>query len=100
MRNEFLKVLQQDPAFLPLFTKCILCGIAQGKEPFSSSHLDSCTGAMLIAPLKPNGLPLPVQISDMFRAIVTSYAVAKVFKSKEAIYFIETGAGRTDPRYA
>ena len=100
MRNEFLKVLQQDPAFLPLFTKCILCGIAQGKEPFSSSHLDSCTGAMLIAPLKPNGLPRPVQIPDMFRAIVTSYTVAKVFKSKEAINFIETGAGRTDPRYS
>ena len=54
---------------------------------------------MLIAPLKPNGLPRPVQIPDMFRAIVTSYAVAKVFKSKEAINFIETGAGRTDPRY-
>ena len=100
MRNEFLKVLQQDPAFLPLFTKCILCGIAQGKDPFYSSHLDSCTGAMLIAPLKPNGLPRPVQIPDMFRAIVTSYAVAKVFKSKEAITFIETGAGRTDSRYS
>jgi hypothetical protein len=88
MRNEFLKVLQQDLDFLPLFTKCILCGIAQGKEPFYSSHLDSCTGAMLIAPLKPNCLPRPVQIPDMFRAIITSYAVAKVFKSKEDLTFI------------
>jgi hypothetical protein len=55
---------------------------------------------MFIAPLKPNDLPHPVQIPDMFRAIVTSYAVAKVFKSKEALTFIETGAGRTDPRYS
>jgi hypothetical protein len=55
---------------------------------------------MLIAPLKPNGLPRPVQIPDMFRAIVTSYAVAKVFKSKEEITFIETGAGHTDPSYS
>ena len=99
MRNEFLKVLQQDPVFLPLFIRCILCGIAQGKDSFSASHSDSCTGAMLIAPLKPNGLPRPVQIPHIFRAIVTSLAVGKVFKSKEALNFLETGAGRTDPRY-
>ena len=49
---------------------------------------------MLIAPLKPNGLPRPVQ------AIVTSYVVEKLFKSKEALNFLETGAGRTDPRYS
>ena len=55
---------------------------------------------MLIAPLKPNGLPRPVQIPDMFRAIATSLAVGKVFKSKEALNFLETGAGRTDPRYS
>ncbi len=30
MRNEFLKILQQDPSFLELFIKCILCGIAKG----------------------------------------------------------------------
>ncbi len=98
MRTEFLKYLQQDFAFLqvPLFTKCILCGIAQGKEPFYTFHSDSCTGAMLIAPLKPNRLPGPEQIPDMFLAIVTSYAVGKVFKSKEALSFLDTGASRTD----
>jgi hypothetical protein len=36
MQNELLKVLQQDPAFLLLFIKGILCGIAQGLEPFFS----------------------------------------------------------------
>jgi hypothetical protein len=35
----------------------------------------------------------------MFRAIATSYAVGKVFKSKEALNILETGAGRTDPQY-
>jgi hypothetical protein len=30
MRNEFLKILQQEPAFLPLFITGILKGIAQG----------------------------------------------------------------------
>ena len=100
MRNEFLKILQQDNTFLQLFTRCILRGIAQGLEPFFASHSDSCTGAMLIAPLKPNGLPRPVQIPHMFRAVVTSLAVGSVFKSKEALNFLETGAGRTDPRYS
>ncbi len=86
MRNEFLKSLPGDPAFLPLFTKCILCGIAQGNELFFPiSHLDSCTRAILIAPFKPNGLPRPGQITDMFCAIVTGYAVEKVFKSKEEL---------------
>ncbi len=55
---------------------------------------------MRIAPLKLNGLPRPAQIPDMFRAIVTSLAVSKVLKSKEALNFLETGAGRTDPRYS
>ena len=100
MRNEFLKVLQQDPAFLPLFIKGVLIGIAQGQDPFSASCVNSCTGAMLIAPLKPNGLPRPVQIPDMFRAVVTSLAAGKVFKSKEATNFLETGAQRTDSRYS
>jgi hypothetical protein len=54
---------------------------------------------MLIAPLKPNG-QRPVQIPDVFRAISTSYAVGKVFKSKEALNFLETGAGGTNPRYS
>ena len=45
---------------------------------------------MLIAPLKPNWLPRPVQIPDMFRAVVTSLAVGKVFKSKEATNFLES----------
>jgi hypothetical protein len=54
---------------------------------------------MLIAPLKPNGLPRPVQIPHIFRAIVTSLAIGKLFKSKEAHIFLETGAGLMDPRY-
>jgi hypothetical protein len=55
---------------------------------------------MLIAPLKSNGSPRPVQIPDMFRAVLTSYMVTKIFKSKEALNFLENGAGRTDPRYS
>ncbi len=36
----------------------------------------------------------------MFRAAFTSYAVTKIFKSKEALNSLENGAGRTDPRYS
>ncbi len=52
---------------------------------------------MLIAPLRPNGLPQPVQIPDMSQAITTSHAVGKVLKSQEARNFLEPCAGRTDP---
>jgi hypothetical protein len=69
---------------------------AKKRPLLSLSLLESCTGAMLIAPLKPNGQPRPVQIPDMFRAIATG----KVCKSKEAFNFLETGAGRTNPRYS
>ncbi len=44
-----------------------------------------------------------MQIPHVFRgirAVVTTLAVGKVFKSKEALNFLETGAGRTDPRYS
>ena len=55
---------------------------------------------MLIAPLKSNRLPSPVQIPDKFWAILTSYVVSKVFKSKDALNFLETGDGRMDSRYS
>ena len=80
--------------------KCVLCSMAKGLEPFYLSHLHSCTGAMLSAPLKSNGLPCPVQIPDTLRVILTRYSVSKLFKSKEALNFLENGAGRTDPQYS
>ncbi len=83
MHNEFLEILQQEPAFPPLFITGILKGIAQGQEPFNASHSDSCTGAMLIAPIKPNGLPRPVQNPDMCRAIATSLVVGKVLSQRK-----------------
>ena len=72
--------------------------MGKGLDNFHSSRDDSCSGAMLIAPLKPNGQPRPVQIPDMFRAIVTSFLCGLLSKGKDAINFLETGAGRTDYR--
>ena len=65
MRNKFIKVLAQDSSFLSLFITCIMIPIGKGLDKFPSSREDSCTGAMLIAPLKPNEKPRPVQIPDM-----------------------------------
>ena len=53
---------------------------------------------MLIAPVKPNGLPRPVQIPDMFRAVVTSLQCSSILKSREILCFLESGPGRTDPQ--
>ena len=53
---------------------------------------------MLIAPLKSDGNPQPVQIPDMIRAVVTGFLCGAILKGPDAIKKIETGSGRTDPR--
>ena len=101
MRNEFLKVLVQDFTVLNLFRHQIVIPMLTGQTTFDCSALSSCTGALVIGLLKPNGLPRPVQIPDRFRAIGAGVVCNYVFKSKAATEYFETGnqGQRADIRF-
>ena len=50
---------------------------------------------MLIALVKSNGMPRPVQIPDICRAITTSCLCSSVFKSASALSYFEHGVSGT-----
>ena len=57
---------------------------------------------MLIALAKPNGMPQPIQMPDMCRAISNSCLCHSVFKSASALSYFEHGVSGTcaDSRFS
>ncbi len=61
MRNEFLKIpLVEDPNIFHLYHQQIVLRMAKGHTLFRTDCVTSCTGALVLAALKPNGDIRPI----------------------------------------
>ncbi len=91
MLNEFLKILVDEPTIFHQYHQQIVLHMAQGHPPFHIDCATSCTGALVLATLKPNGDICPIQITDAHLSITNTAIVAAVYKSKAAMNCFETG---------
>ena len=90
MRYEFPKVLNNDPAFLPRqIYYARHCSASLGVR----TTLVCLVGTRALVPCSWQVQTRPVQVPDMFRAVVTSFLCGIIHKSREALNFLETGAG-------